>query len=58
MVVACDVAFQLRLASALGSKEAESNQFAHLQVQTRAGVVVAEAVVGQPVVDMPAVLGA
>ena len=58
MVVACDMAFELWLATALCSKETKRNQLAHLQVKASAGVVIAKTVVGQPVVDMSAVLRA
>lgn len=56
VVVAGNMSFQLRLATTLGSKETERNELAHLQVNSRAGVVIAKAVVCQPFVDMSAVL--
>ena len=58
VVVAGNMAFQLRLTSALGGKETEGNQFTHPEVEARTRVVVAEAVVGQPFVDMAAILWA
>lgn len=56
VVVAGNMSFQLRLATTLGSKETERNELAHLQVKSRAGVVIAKAVVSQPLVYVSAVL--
>ena len=56
VVVAGNMSFQLRLTTALGSKETERNEFAHLQVKSRTGVVIAKAVVSQPLVYVLAVL--
>ena len=47
---------KLRFAAALGGKEAESDHLALLIVQTGAGVVIAKAVVNQPVVNVATLL--
>ena len=48
---------QLRLASALGCQETESDHFPLLQVKTRSRIVIAETVVRQPAVDVSALPG-
>ena len=55
VVVAGNMSFQLRLATTLGSKETERNELAHLQVKSLTGVVIAKAVVCQPLVYVSAV---
>ena len=47
------MAGKLRLASALSGEETESDHFALSSVQTRAGIIVTEAVCGQTAGDMP-----
>lgn len=49
---------ELRLTAALRRQEAERDHFALLVIKPRAGVIIAEAVVGKPVVDMTALFRA
>ena len=54
--VALGVGGELRFTAALGREEAEGDQLALPQVKTASGVGVAEAVGGQPAVDVPGLL--
>lgn len=50
--VAGDVAADLRVAAAVGDQEGEGQQFAGAQVDPAAGVVVTEAVRGEPALEV------